>query len=138
MSEYTLDWLLGDVLTTVELDQSDRWVLRFASGGAVYVQCPWRIIQDAAIRLSGADHRQQYGLREPIDAATQLVSVLGEDSVVSVHVAENIGDIIMKFESGAELQILPFSSGYEAWESWSAKGFNVIAQGGQQLVGFNP
>jgi hypothetical protein len=112
MSEYTLDWLCGDTLTAVELEQSDRWALKFASGGTVYVHCPWRLIQDAAIRLSSADNQQQYGLPATIDAAAELASLLRGDLVASVSVAQKIGDIRMKFLSGTELQVLPLSSGY--------------------------
>ena len=138
MSEYTLDWLCGDTLIAVAPEEFGRWTFRFASGGTLRLHCPWRVLENETIRLSSEDHKQQYGLPAPIDAAAEVASLLGGDVATAVNVAQKIGDIRVTFESGKELQVVPFSSGYEAWESVSPRGFKVIAQGGQQLAGFKP
>jgi hypothetical protein len=138
VSEYTLDWLSSDTLVAVVPEEFDRWRFRFASGGTLFVQCPWRVIENGAICISSVDDKQQYGLPSPINAAAEVSSLLGGDVVAIVHVEQASGDVRLTFESGKELQVLPFSSGYEAWESLSPQGFNVIAQGGQQLAGFKP
>lgn len=138
MSEYTLDWLIGDVIANAVAEEFERWLFKFASGGTLIVQCPWRVMEDEAIRLSSEDHRQQYGLPAPIDAAAELLFLLQDDTVRAVKVGQKSGDILLTFGSKRQLQVVPFSSGYEAWESCSPKGFNVIAQGGQRLSGFKP
>ena len=138
MSEYTLDWLSHDTLTAIEPKEFGRWTLKFASGGTLLVQCPWRVLDNGAICISSADDKQQYGLAAPIDAAGEVSRLLRGEAVAIVHVEQTTGDIRLTFVSGKELHVLPISSGYEAWESFSPQGFNVIAQGGQQLVGFKP
>jgi len=138
MSEYTLDWLIGDEIASVVAEEFERWLFKFASGGTLSVQCPWRVMEDEAIRLSSADHHQQYGLPAPIDAAAELHSLLQDDRVKAVKVDQKCGDLLLTFRSMRQLQVVPFSRGYEAWESLSPQGFNVFAQGGQQLSGFRP
>ena len=136
MNEYTLEWLSGDHVIAVEVEEVGSWTWKFASGGKLQLYCPWRVLENEAIRISSEDHKQQYGLPAPIDAATEVASLLRGDIVTVANVAQKSGDIRIAFESGKELQAVPFSSGDEAWESLSPRGFNVIAQGGQQLAGF--
>lgn len=93
-------------------------------------------MKDDHILLGSADHGQKYGLPAPINASAQITAFLKSDRIFSVCVGQYSGDIRLTFSSGKELQMLPFSSGYEAWESLSPDGFSVIAQGGQQLSGF--
>jgi hypothetical protein len=137
MNEYALEWLEGDALASIQGNEF-RWIFNFASGGSLILECPWRVLESGKIRISSADHNQRYGLPAPVNAAVEAAEVLWSLIVKSVTVAQKSGDIKLIFGSDLEFQVVPFSSGYEAWQSVSPRGFQVIAQGGQQLVGFRP
>ena len=121
MSEYTLDWLVGDELAAVEAEKSGRWTFKFRSGGVLVVECPWRLLERETIRISSADHLQQYGLPAALDSAAEVMKVLRASKVRAVDVSQTLGDLTLAFEPHFRLQIVPFSSGYEAWESISPK-----------------
>jgi hypothetical protein len=100
--------------------------------------CPWRVIAEGVVRISSEDHNQQYGLPAPLDAAKEATSLLRWHLIIAVSVAENTADILLSTENGLAVQIIPFSTGYDAWESFSPSGFHVVAQGGGKLAGFHP
>lgn len=135
MSETELSWLVGNSLVGVEAEESGRWVFRFSGGGSLMVECPWRLLQQGLIAISSDDHKQQFGLPAPIDAAKEISACLAGKSVTAVQIATGTADLTIHFGAD-ELQIIPFSSGYEAWETISPSGFQLIAQGGGQLAEF--
>jgi hypothetical protein len=136
VSEYSLDWLCEDAIDSVEASPF-RFTFRFRSGGTLKVSCPWRVVAQG-VQISSEDHDQQYGLPAPLDAALEATALLRGHRLASVVVAEHTADIRLTLDNGFELQIIPFSSGYEAWESFSPDGFHIVAQGGGQLTGFDP
>jgi hypothetical protein len=95
---------------------------------------PWRLVVAGHIALTSEDHRQQYGLPSPVDAEAQCRSMIVRLKIQSAEVREDTRDIVIVFESGERLEILPISSGYESWQMTAPDGTQTIAQGGGNLV----
>jgi hypothetical protein len=131
-----LSWLVGTTLRAVEVDEVGRWTLAFANGGFLYVMCPWRLVLHEKIAISSKDHGQRYGLPGPLDAASELLTRLHADHVTAVSITHGTADVIVAFRSGGRLDVIPFCSGYEAWEAFSPSRYHLIAQGGGQLTAF--
>lgn len=76
--------------------------------------CYWRMIGNDDTVLSSFDHKQQYGLSEPIDAKKLLGQFLNGQSVTEVEIDRKARDLHLYFENGTVLQIFGFTS-YEIW-----------------------
>lgn len=133
MSIFDLKWLVGHSIGQVTFSEPENWLFQFTSGGILSVDCPWRVLDQGYISVSHDDHKQQFGSPEPIDAAEVASALLSPLSVTEVEVREGTADLLISFTQGKQLQILPFSSGYESWQIRDPLGVAVVAQGGGQL-----
>jgi hypothetical protein len=129
-----LGWLVGRHLTEVHCAGHGTWRFGFGAEAQIEADCPWRLIRDSAIVLSSEDHGHAYGLPAPIDAEAACWVQIGDDLVRAVQVREASRDLVLDFESGARLEILPLSSGYESWKLGGPGGLFVVAQGGGNLA----
>jgi hypothetical protein len=75
----------------------------------------WRLIRDDKRLISSFDHKQKYGLPDPIDAITFLSRELDNQRITSATLDHRTGDLIFRFTHAVELQILNFTA-YEIWE----------------------
>ena len=75
----------------------------------------WRIIKDGKAGRSSFDHRQKYGLPEPIDAVKELRELLQDRTVTDASLNKETGDLHFKFAGNIKLQVFNFT-GYEIWE----------------------
>jgi len=75
----------------------------------------WRLFEDGTARLSGFDHRQQYGLPAPINAVAELRKALDGSQVTKVELDYESGDLVFCFDQSRKLQVLNFT-GYEIWQ----------------------
>lgn len=94
--------------------------LHFSDGSRMRVDY-WRIIREDKARESSFDHRQQYGLPDPIDAYARLAETLDGKIVRNVAWDARTGDITLSFETNIELQVFSFT-GYEDWEIHFSNG----------------
>ena len=133
MSSFDLKWMVGRSISQVSLTDPDYWLFQFATGGIISAQCHWRILDHGHIAVSNDDHKQQFGLPEPIDAAEVASGLLSPLSVRDVEVREGTADLLISFTQDKLLQIIPFSSGYESWQIRDPFGTCIVAQGGGQL-----
>lgn len=134
---FDFEWMIGRVITEVNLHEPEFWVFVFQGGGSISVECPWRILEEGHIAVSRDDHNQQFGLPSPIDAATLAREVISGMQVLDVKVNEGTADLTIKFAQQKELQIIPQSSGYESWQMQDPNGHQIVAQGGGQLSAWN-
>ena len=125
--------MVGRSIGQVTLTDPSYWLFQFATGGVISVECHWRILDQGHIAVSDEDHQQQFGLPEPIDAAEVASGLLSPQSVTAVEVREGTADLLISFTQDKQLQIMPFSSGYESWQIQDPFGTSIIAQGGGQL-----
>jgi Family of unknown function (DUF6188) len=127
-----LDWLVQHRFQSITRRECD-WVFVFNNGVSLVVNCLWRLVEGGRIRLISQDEGQQFGLPAPVDAVAEINRRLASTSIEAVELREGLLDLDLHFSSGHILQIIPDSSGYEAWElSGSARQF--IAVGGGELV----
>ena len=71
-----------------------------------------------------------------MDAAAEVNGRLAEASVEVVNLRQGLLDLELRFSTGHMLQIIPDSSGYEAWNVCS-RNSQFIAVGGGDLAVVN-
>jgi hypothetical protein len=125
-----VSWMVGRTFTEITLGRYGDCSFRFGEGALIVVDCPWRIVLAGQIVLTSADHGHMYGfMTSPIDAEAQCKSLLQGLTIQSVEVREDTLDMVIRFASGARLEVLPLSSGGENWVVWAPNGDRTIAQG---------
>jgi len=124
-----LSWIRGRTVRDVAWSDPLPWEFFFDDGTRLMVFTPWRILRDGRIAISCDDHAQQYGLPAPVDAVARARELLS-GSVLEVAVQEGTLDLRVTFSTGALLEIIPFSSGYESWQITSPGRRAVVATGG--------
>ncbi len=129
-----IQWMVGRAIDGISFSAPETWWFRFSGGGTVRTESAWRIIIAGHIARTSEDHGQQFGLPAPIDAEAEVRSLLCARRIEAAEVREDTGDIVLRFESGERLEIIPLSSGYESWEVAAPSGARTIAQGGGVLV----
>jgi hypothetical protein len=132
MNPFDFSWMVGRHVE-VWFSEPSMWFFAFGDSLGVSVECPWRLIHQGGIAVSGDDHRQQFGLPAPIDAAARATSLLAGATVRRVEVREGTADLLIDFDGDRRLEIIPFSSGYESWQASAPTGKSIVAQGGGQL-----
>jgi hypothetical protein len=130
-----LAWLVGHSVQSLTRRECD-WVLAFDKGVHLIISCLWRLVEAGRIRVTSEDDGHQFGLPAPVDAATEVNSRLAKASVAAVELREGTLDLELRFESGHNFQIIPGSSGYEAWDLSNGSS-RFIARGGGELAIFD-
>ena len=131
--------LIGHSLLNVSFDSDAlSWLFDFSDSTRIRSDSPWRLIRDGRIVICSEDHGQQFGLPEPVDAEGKCYSHIGGAIVGSAEIRADTRDVVIGFESGVRLEIITLSSGYESWQVTEPGGRMIIAQGGGNLVEWNP
>ena len=128
-----LAWLVGHSAQSLTRREFD-WVLEFDKGVHLVIACLWRLVDAGRIRVTSEDNGHQFGLPAPVDAAAEVNSRLAKASVAAVELREGTLDLELRFDSGHILQIIPDSSGYEAWELSNGSSQFVAVGGGELAV----
>ncbi len=129
-----LDWLCQHRFLAVSRREHD-WLITFDGQVSLVVTCLWRLVEGNRIRLTNSDDGQQFGLPAPVDAAETINSRLENATIVAVTLREGTLDLQLIFDTGFTLEVIPDSSGYEAWNVL-ASDEQCIAVGGGDLVIF--
>ena len=132
MNPFDFSWMVGRQVA-VSFSEPSMWFFSFGGSLGISVECPWRLLEHGQIAVSYADHRQQFGLPAPVDAAALASSLLAGSVIRRVEVREGVADLFIDFDEGRRLEIVPFSSGYESWQVSAPTGKQIIAQGGGRL-----
>lgn len=88
------------------------------------------------IRVTSEDDGQHFGLPSPVDATSELNRRLAGAAVEAVELRAGLLDLELRFSTGHLLQLIPDSSGYEAWQA-SSRNRQFIAVGGGDLAIFS-
>lgn len=126
-----LSWLVNHRFQSLIKREYD-WVFVFDQEASLVVACLWRLIEAGRIRLTSADDGQQFGLPAPVDMVAETTQRLTLASVTKVDLREGLLDLDIHFNTGHILQVIPDSSGYEAWQLSSGPK-NYLAVGGGEL-----
>jgi hypothetical protein len=132
MSE--LAWLVGHRFHSLTRREYD-WVVAFAKDASLVIACLWRLVESGRIRVTSEDDGQQFGLPAPVDAAAEVNGRLAGAAVEAVELRQGLLDLELRFSTGHSLQIIPDSSGYEAWNVCNGNR-QFIAVGGGELAIF--
>lgn len=130
-----LNWLAQHCFVGVERREFD-WVFTFDHGVALVAECLWRLLEGDRIRFTSADEGQLFGLPTPVDAAAEIRSRLTSSSITGVDLEAGTLDLRITFSTGHVLELIPDSSGYEAWSA-SRPGRTYVATGGGELAAFD-
>lgn len=109
------------------------WLASFDEHASLVIACLWRLVESDRIRFTSEDDGQHFGLSESVDVAAEVNRRLGGAVVVAVEIREGILDLELRFSTGQALQVIPDSSGYEAWNI-SCGSRQFIAVGGGELA----
>jgi len=126
-----LNWLVDHRFQSMTRREWD-WVFVFEPEVNLVVGCLWRLVENGRIRLTSADDGQQFGLSAPLDAVDEIKQRLTSASVKKVELREGLLDLDIHFNTGHVLQVIPDSSGYEAW-TLSHEAQHYLAVGGGDL-----
>lgn len=106
-------------------------VLGFEDGTRLSAQF-WRLIKDRKPLVSIFDHRQKYGLPEPVDAIGMLEREVKGKAVVSAELDLVTGDLRFGYEGELTLEVFNFT-GFEIWDMRFSDGTmelsNYVLQG---------
>lgn len=83
--------------------------------------------------LTSDDDGQSFGLSVPLDASAEVNGLLVNATIEAVDLRQKLLDIELRFSTGHLLQVIPVSSGYEAW-TVSKGNLQYIAVGGGELA----
>ena len=120
--------LRGRTLSWIER-REHSWGFGFSDGVSINAECPWRILMGGSIRLASADDGHRFGLLGPFDAQEVASELLGGRAITTVLPSLASGDLTVRFDSGAILQLIASSAGYEAW-MLDAPGVYIVSRGG--------
>jgi hypothetical protein len=129
-----LVWLVGHRLQSFSRREYD-WVVTFDKDASLVVACLWRLVESGRILFTSEDDGQQFGLPAPVDAAAEVNGRLAGAAVETVELRQGLLDLELRFNTGHLLQIIPDSSGYEAWNVCVGNR-QFIAVGGGELAIF--
>lgn len=126
-----LDWLVQHRLQSLIRREYD-WVFLFDGEASLVVGCLWRLVEDGRIRFTSEDDGHRFGLSAPLEVAVEVNRRIAGASVKAVTLQQGTLDLELLFNTGHLLQIIPASSGYEAW-SISKENRDFTALGGGSL-----
>jgi hypothetical protein len=127
-----LAWLVRHRFASLTRREHD-WVFAFDKDASIVVACLWRLVESGRIRFTSQDDGHQFGLPARMDAPAEVNRRLAGASVQAVELETGILDLELRFSTGHVLQIIPDSSGYEAWNLSSGRR-QFIAVGGGDLA----
>lgn len=115
------------------------WLFIFDMDAQIVVTCLWRLVESGRIRFTSEDDGHQFGLPAPVDAAVEVNRRLAHASVETVELRSGILDLELQLSTGHVLQIIPDSSGYEAWVlSKGSRQFIAVGGGELAIIGGEP
>jgi hypothetical protein len=131
-------WLVQHRLQSLKRRDYD-WVFVFDRDATLVVSCLWRLLEMRRVRFTSLDDGQKFGLPAPVDAAAEIGSRLVGVSVEAVELRDGVLDLEIRFNTGHILQVIPDSSGYEAWHlSDGSREFIAIGGGDLAVFGDDP
>ncbi len=127
----SLNWLAHHRFESIIRREYDC-VLAFDRKATIVVCCLWRLLDNGRICLTSSDDGHRFGLPAPVDATHEVNIRLAGIAIEAIELREGTLDLRLSFASGHVFEILPESSGYDAWDATNAVD-RFIASGGSEL-----
>lgn len=131
-----LDWLIEYRLQSITKREND-WVFAFDTETRLVTDSLWRLLESGRICITDHDDGQQFGLPAPLDVSVEVTVRIVNRAIVAVELREGTLDLRIQFETGHVLEVIPDSSGYEAWIVHRSKQ-QFIAVGGDLALWEDP
>lgn len=128
-------WFRDTTITGITFTEPCLWLFTFSNGVSIQVESLWRLLDQSHIVLTSDDHAQKFGLPAPLDAVAEALRLIGTQTVAECTLRVNTLDLVLCFSRGHRLEILPTSSGYEAWQI-TVRGQHIVAVGGGKLASY--
>lgn len=94
----------------------DFWNFTFANGIHVNIVGGfWRLLCKGRIAVVSYDHKQQFGLPEPLDVLETATKMLGGKHLKEISILKPTGDLMLSISDGISIEIFITSSGYESY-----------------------
>jgi hypothetical protein len=88
--------------------------IQFTGGTTLQAQF-WRLTKGGRPLVSIFDHRQRYGLPEPIDALRIMRDELVGKEVLDAVMDQTTADLRFRFDDGVDFEVFNFT-GFEIWQ----------------------
>ena len=124
-----LNWLAG-LRFQAAVRHEYTWDFVFDAGVVVVAECLWRLIEGGRIRVTSKDDGHKFGLPAPIDVVFEVNQRLAKLMVKSIELRGGTLDLEIRFDTGHAIQLIPDSSGYEAWNICDSSRKYVAVGGG--------
>ncbi len=131
-----LDWLIECRLQSITKREND-WVFAFDAETSLVTDSLWRLLEAGRICVTDHDDGQLFGRPAPVDVTADVTARIVNRAIVAVQLREGTLDLRIQFETGHVLEVIPDSSGYEAWIVRRSKQ-QFIAVGGGDLLLWEP
>ncbi len=112
-----------------------EWIITFDRDAQLIVACLWRLLENGRIRITSEDNGQQFGLPASVNAAEEANKRISGSRIESAELREGTLDLALYLSTGHVFEVIPDSSGYEAWQLHH-KSAQFIAVGGGNLALF--
>lgn len=130
-------WLVHHRFRSLTRREYD-WLFVFDGDVSLVATCLWRLLETSRIRFTSQDDGERFGLPAPVDAAAEVSGRLTNATVEAVVLHEGVLDLEIQFDTGHVLQVIPESSGYEAWTLCDGHKQFIAVGGGELAVVGNP
>ena len=124
--------LVGQQLLSLE-NTDYTWSFNFSGDVVVATESLWRLITEERIIVTSEDHGHPFGLPEPVDARSRVLSSVLNRLVETASIHSPSGDLTLEFIGNIRLQFLQTSCGYESWRL-NAPGSETICRGGGKIA----
>lgn len=136
-----LDWLIQHRFRLVARREHD-WSFELDDQTWLVAGCLWRLLEHGRIRFTSSDDGHRFGLPAPVDVCAEVNSRLAGAAVGGIRLREGTLDLAITFSTGHVLELIPDSSGYEAWSLGHSLGRSsqryIAAGGGSFLILSDP
>ena len=131
MSNLPLQKIVGSRIESAKFDKpSESWLIHFANGDSLNIECMWRLIEDGYICSTSEDHNQMFGGDKAFNGEAAL-NEMTEHEILSAQCNDLAGDISIKLGKYFVLEVVAISAVHESWQYKQKGGNSFIAVSGQ-------
>ncbi|MBX3563336.1 MAG: hypothetical protein KF730_02050 [Sphingomonas sp.] len=119
--------LIGQPLRLMR--RENDWAFDFGDAATICVGCLWRMRSEALL-LTSEDSDRQFGLPEPIDAASRCNEIVAGAVVDAIAFDQQTGDLTLDMSNGVKVELITDSSGYESWQVYAGDELRAVGGNG--------
>ena len=129
---HPLQTITETTLTLVDVREYDA-VFRFANTATLTVECLWRLLDNDRIVATSTDVARQSRNDAAPNQLDEFENLILHKTILGCSLLKQTHDICVTFDGGAKLEIIPNSTGHEAW-SYNSTELTVVAMAGGDMT----